>query len=162
MPFMEALRFFSLTYFLFAVLFLSFADCLEHWRWVVYCTKYMLLEKWTHFCHGYYTRSRDDDARVNAKYKQYARQVDWMAVVWSDSQTKCHHVFSIHTISNAYGGVREKGDLIFDTRTKTQKRNTYVARFDRNTHDKKKMKGNADVDVCLVLAPYPFNFQRAR
>lgn len=85
-----------------------------------------------------------------------------MAVVWSDSQTKCHHVFSIHTISNAYGGVREKGDLIFDTRTKTQKRNTYVARFDRNTHDKKKMKGNADVDVCLVLAPYPFNFQRAR
>lgn len=89
MLFVEALRFFSLTYFFSRSQFryFSVADCVELWR-REFCTEYCLLHAFRHeriyFCFGYYTRNRvlyvrdDDDDRVNAKYKQYATETKWL------------------------------------------------------------------------------------
>lgn len=89
MLFVEALRFFSLTYFFSQFRYFSVADCVELWR-REFCTEYCLLHAFRHeriyFCFGYYTRNRvlyvrdDDDDRVtvNAKYKQYATETKWL------------------------------------------------------------------------------------
>lgn len=171
----EALRFFSLTYFSCFAPFCFFVPlliCVEYGdgvlQWILSLArnmhafqkrnkrkkekKYILASAIKHV--------RDDGARVNAKYKQYARLNGWSSERQLSKMPSCVHRSHQRVRVDTEKRARERANFwLADKDGKNEKNEEAVSRVSRKIiYDEREWEKKRETERCVFgfhLAPYP-------